>query len=176
METTDFAFYVFSILAVVGAAVVALAPRIVYAAFSLLATFGGVAGLFVLLGADFLAVSQIFVYVGGILVLLLFGIMLTQNVADVQLTTSRVQTVPGLAVASGVLFVMLTVIWTTDWSVTEPTSQPMPTTAAIGEALASNYLFPFELAALILLMALVGAASIARSRKSDEPQTDDQEA
>ena len=46
----------------------------------------------------------------------------------------------------------------------------------LGEALASNYLFPFELAALILLMALVGAASIARSRKSDEPQTDDQEA
>ncbi|HYU42904.1 MAG TPA: NADH-quinone oxidoreductase subunit J, partial [Vicinamibacteria bacterium] len=70
-------FYVFAAITVAAAAVVVLARSLIYSAFALLFTFFGVAGLYVLLGADFLAATQLLIYVGGILVLLLFGVMLT---------------------------------------------------------------------------------------------------
>jgi NADH-quinone oxidoreductase subunit J len=70
-------FYLFALVTVGSAAVVVLARSLIYSAFALLFTFFGVAGLYVILGADFLAATQLLVYVGGILVLLLFGVMLT---------------------------------------------------------------------------------------------------
>ncbi len=75
-------FYVFAAITVAAAAVVVLARSLIYSAFALLFTFFGVAGLYVLLGADFLAATQLLIYVGGILVLLLFGVMLTHKLYD----------------------------------------------------------------------------------------------
>ena len=92
MDTFDIVFYVFAVITVVSAFVVVFSRNIMYAAFSLLFTFFGVAGLYVLLSADFLAVTQILIYVGGILVLLLFGVMLTNNVVSVDIKTGTLNT------------------------------------------------------------------------------------
>ena len=99
-------FWVFAVVTVGSAAVVVLSRTLIYSAFALLFTFFGVAGLYVLLGADFLAATQLLVYVGGILVLLLFGVMLTHKIYDLDLRTETTQLAPGLIVAAG-LFVIL---------------------------------------------------------------------
>ncbi|HSQ75876.1 MAG TPA: NADH-quinone oxidoreductase subunit J, partial [Bacteroidota bacterium] len=79
MDMFDIVFYIFAAITVLSAFVVVFSRNLMYAACSLLFTFFGVAGLYILLHADFLAVTQILIYVGGILVLLLFGIMLTSK-------------------------------------------------------------------------------------------------
>ncbi len=88
-------FWIFAALTVGSAAVVVLARSLIYSAFALLFTFFGVAGLYVLLGADFLAATQLLIYVGGILVLLLFGVMLTHKLYDLDLKSEVTQFVPG---------------------------------------------------------------------------------
>src|SRR5207344_2595000 len=95
-------FYLFALVTVGSAAVVVLARSLIYSAFALLFTFFGVAGLYVLLGADFLAATQLLVYVGGILVLLLFGVMLTHKLYDLDLKSEVTQFLQSLFVAAGV--------------------------------------------------------------------------
>ena len=91
-------FYVFAVLTVVSAFAVVFARSLIYSAFSLLFTFMGVAGLYVLLSADFIAVAQIMVYIGGILILLVFGVMLTRHVTDVEIRSSTIRTLPATVV------------------------------------------------------------------------------
>src|SRR5919106_413459 len=99
-------FYLFALMTVISAVVVVLSKNILRAVFALLFTLFGVAGLFLFLHADFLAATQVLIYVGGVLVLLLFGIMLTQKVVEADIRTGKIQFLPSL-VAMGVLFVFL---------------------------------------------------------------------
>jgi len=165
MNPTELAFAFLAIMTVGGGVMVAFSRRIIYAAFSLLLTFLGVAGLYVLLAADFLAISQIIIYVGGILVLVLFGVMLTQRIFDVQLRVQRIQPVIGGFVALVVLGVLIGVALTTEWPTVAPT-EPTPTTSRIGDEFMRRYVFPFEFVSLILLVALIGAALIARREET----------
>ena len=93
-------FYVFAVITVGASAIVVLARSLIYSAFALLFAFFGVAGLYVLLGADFLAATQLLIYVGGILVLLLFGVMLTHKLYDLDLKSEVTQFLPGLIVSA----------------------------------------------------------------------------
>jgi NADH:ubiquinone oxidoreductase subunit 6 (subunit J) len=164
-------FYIFAVITVGSAVVVVLARSLIYSAFALLGTFFGVAGLYVLLGADFLAATQLLVYVGGILVLLLFGVMLTHKIYDLDLRSEMTQFWPGAIIAFG-LFVSLVsplrrlpgLIFRTPWA-TGPGRPPAPTTAEIGHQFMGPYLLPFEAASILLLVALIGAAMIVRRRK-----------
>ncbi|MFN0156813.1 MAG: NADH-quinone oxidoreductase subunit J [Bacteroidota bacterium] len=162
MELFDIVFYLFAFITVFSAFVVVFSKNIVYSAFSLLFTFFGVAGLYVLLSADFLAVTQILIYVGGILVLLLFGVMLTNKVINVDLKTGTVHTVPALLVVALVAGSLSGMFYSTWKSVEAPPSPLTTTTPAIGEMLLTSYLLPFEIASVVLLVALVGAAMISR--------------
>jgi NADH-quinone oxidoreductase subunit J len=163
MSAEAVVFWAFAGLTVASAAVVVLSRTLIYSAFALLVTFFGVAGLYVLLGADFLAATQLLVYVGGILVLLLFGVMLTHKIYDLDLKDETRQLGPGLIVAGG-LFVLLTATaLRTHWAATP--RAPAPTTGSIGELFLGTYLLPFEAASLLLLVALIGAAMIVRRRK-----------
>src|SRR5216110_3260932 len=99
-------FFVFAAITVAAAAVVVLARSLIYSAFALLFTFFGVAGLYVLLGADFLAATQLLIYVGGILVLLLFGVMLTHKLYDLDLRSEVGQFGPGLVAAFGLFLIL----------------------------------------------------------------------
>jgi len=156
-------FAVFAVLTVGSALVVVLARSLIYNAFALLFTFFGVAGLYVLLGADFLAAAQLLVYVGGILVLLLFGVMLTHKIYELDLKTDTVQFVPGLIVAAGLFVILSATAWRTEWAAVP--SPPEPTTRAIGGLFLGRYLLAFETASVLLLVALIGAAMIVRRRK-----------
>src|SRR3990170_8633091 len=106
MELATVVFYLVAAITVGSAAVVAFSPNIIYSAFSLLGTFAGVAGLYVFLGADFVAGVQVLIYVGGILVLILFAVMLTHRITDVEITNRAAGRIPALIIV-GVFFALL---------------------------------------------------------------------
>ena len=165
MTIIDAVFYVFAFVTVVSAAVVVFSRNIIYSAFALLFTFFGVAGLYALLGADFLAVTQLLIYVGGILVLLLFGVMLTTNVISVDIKTGTLQTGPSAVVISLMAGSLCGLITITDWNAV-PHEHVMSTTVkTLGEMFLTSYVLPFEVASVVLLVALLGAAIIARKEK-----------
>jgi len=167
MNLITIAFYFFAALTIVFAAVVVFSKNIMHSAFSLLFTFFGVAGLYVLLSADFLAITQIMIYIGGILVLILFGVMLTTHITGVDVksgTMGKIQL--GLAgILTGVIAASLILVFkSTKWYLSE--SQVVNSTVnQIGKELLTNYLLAFEAASMLLLIAIVGAAFIARKNK-----------
>jgi len=156
-------FWLFAIVTVGSAAVVVLSRTLIYSAFALLGTFFGVAGLYVLLGADFLAATQLLIYVGGILVLLLFGVMLTHKIYDLDLRSETGNLAAGAIVAVGLFVILAATAARSHWSTTP--RPPAPTTEAIGQLFMGSYLLPFEAASILLLVALVGAAMIVRRRR-----------
>lgn len=166
MQLFDIVFYIFAFITLFSAFVVVFSRNVVYSAFSLLFTFFGVAGLYVLLQADFLAVTQILIYVGGILVLLLFGVMLTHKVISVDIKTGTIQTVPALLIVAIVAGSLSGVFYSTWKGAPVPATSTLGTTTkSIGEMLMTSYLLPFEIASVILLVALIGAATISRREK-----------
>jgi NADH-quinone oxidoreductase subunit J len=163
MTTYAILFFLFALLTVGSAIVVVFSRSVIYAAFALLFTFVGVAGLYVLLMADFIAVAQIMVYVGGILILLIFGVMLTNRVTDVDLQSGAIHGLPATIVVGVLLGTLILLVTRTQWIVEPRVPEVTGTTAEIGELLFSSYLLPFEVVGLLLLMAIMGAAMIARS-------------
>lgn len=153
-------FLAFGLITVVSAAVVAFARLIIHSVFALLFTFFGVAGLYALLHADFLAATQIMIYVGGILVLLLFGVMLTHKISSVELKSASMQRAPAAFVCLTLLGLLLFVIYRTPWPSVLP--EGGPTAKPIGRLLMTDYLLPFEVISVLLFAVLVGAALIAR--------------
>jgi NADH-quinone oxidoreductase subunit J len=164
MSLFDIVFYLFALITVVSAFIVVFSRNIIYSAFSLLFTFFGVAGLYVLLSADFLAITQLLIYVGGILVLLLFGVMLTSRVIDVQMRTGTLQTFPAVILTAGLAGVLCGIFYMTQWKIS-PGTDLKSTAPKLGEMLMTTYILPFEVASVILLVALIGAAMIARREK-----------
>jgi NADH-quinone oxidoreductase subunit J len=160
---TQTTFYCFAVLTVGSAAVVVFARNLIRSAFALLFTFFGVAGLYAFLGADFLAATQMVIYVGGILVLLLFGVMLTHKLYDLNLKAESFQIVPAVLAVVGVFSILVIFMLRTRWH-GGGQSPAVPTTAAIGELLMRDYILPFEAASILLLIALIGAAMIVRRR------------
>jgi NADH-quinone oxidoreductase subunit J len=140
---------------------VAFSRNIVYSTFALLGAFMGVVGLYVLLTADFVAMVQLLVYVGGILVLTIFAVMLTQGIADVTVSNRAVGRVPALAIVVIAGAVMAYAIERTHWHLAA-VPQATPTTYGIGNAFLGDYVLPFEVASLVLLAALIGAIVISR--------------
>lgn len=161
MDIATVIFYVIAAVTVGSAMMVAFSRNIVYSAFSLLGAFFGVAGLYVFLGADFVAAVQVLIYVGGILVLILFAVMLTQRITDVRITNRAVGRIPALAAAGLLLALLIQAVRATPWAKAKEVFYA-PTTAKIGDLFLENYLLPFELASLVLLAALIGAAVISR--------------
>ncbi len=165
MELFDIFFWFFAGVTLGSAAVVVFSRNIIYSAFSLLFTFFGVAGIYVLLSADFIAVTQLLVYVGGILVLLVFGVMLTNKVVDVEMKTGTLQVLPASVVVALAAGTLCGIFYVTDWRII-PSENALPTTARIlGEMMMTSYLLPFEVASVVLLVALIGAAMIARKER-----------
>jgi len=156
-------FYFFAVLTVGSAAVVVFARSLIRSAFALLFTFFGVAALYAYLGADFLAATQMVIYVGGILVLILFGIMLTHKLYDLNIKTASVQLLPALVAVVGVFGLLAFFMLRTKWFQGESVLSG-PTTASIGDLLMQDFILPFEVASILLLLALIGAAMIVRRR------------
>lgn len=166
MESFDIFFYAFAVITVGSACVVVFSRNIIHSAFALLFTFFGVAGIYVLLHADFLAVTQILIYVGGILVLMLFGVMLTNQVVNVQISSGTLKTWPSRIIVAFLAGYLAGVFYSTWKDVTAPPPATETTTASLGEMLMTGYLLPFEIASVVLLIALIGAALIARRHRN----------
>ena len=160
-------FIMFSGLVIGASLLCVLSKKLMHSAIGLLFTLFGVAGLYALLAADFLAIVQIMVYIGGILTLIIFGVMLISRVSDVERKVNvmgSVSIVAGviLAIASAAFFSFLFV--TTDWIKVSVHSIPDGTISYIGTLLMTNYLAAFIVAAILLLVAFIGSALFARRK------------
>ena len=142
---------------------VVLSPNLIHSAVSLLFTLFGVSGLYVFLYADFIAATQIIIYVGGILVLIIFGVMLTNNISDPKLTNkSQHQLLAGIFSFAS-LIMLSNIVFDTNWYVKELIIRDS-TVNDIGMMLLSTYLLPFEVVSILLLAALIGAAMLSRKK------------
>ena len=163
MDWTQTLFWFFFLITIGSAVCVVTVRNLVHAAFWLMITLFCVAALYVFLKADFLAATQVVVYVGGILVLVLFGVMMTSGKLDMNLRTDRGQLVLGGIVCAGIFAILLLVVNQTEWEISQiPFDAGEGTTKLIGEAIMGDFLLPFEAASIILLIALIGAVLITR--------------
>jgi NADH-quinone oxidoreductase subunit J len=140
---------------------VALSHNILYSAIGLLMALLGAGSLYVFLAADFLAVTQLLIYIGGVLVLVLFAVMLTNRITEINVSNASLGLWGGLMLFVAVAPVLLAVALVTPWH-TIPPAAATYTTETIGDGLLTRWLLPFEVASLVLLASLVGAVSIAR--------------
>jgi NADH-quinone oxidoreductase subunit J len=128
-------FFGLSGLVVVASILIAFSKNLVYSSFALLGTFAGVAGYFVLLGADFVAVVQLLVYIGGIMVLYLFAVLMTSGIGDVKVTNKSIATKWALPAALALLLTLGKLIYGTKWFASDQPVVLEPTTARIGDML-----------------------------------------
>ncbi len=156
------AFYVVAAVTLGSALGCALATNIVRMAVCLLGTLGGVALLYFLMSATFLGVIQLIVYAGGTLIVIVFGVMLTSRAYGVKLRPRLVEMVGALAVCGALLVGLVAVLLRTDWPVPAADGPAAGSVAALGSALLSAYLVPFELASVLLLAVMIGAAYLAQ--------------
>ncbi len=158
------AFYVLAATTVVNALMVAVVRNLVHAVLFLALTFVGVAGVYVVLAADFVAVVQVLIYAGAVGVLMTFAIMLTPA-ADRE--NSETKFAPVALVLSGfVLAVLAFVSIDTEWQISN--RDAFGTTAAsLGEAFLKPYVVPFEIASVLLMTAMIGAIILSREESDD---------
>ena len=157
----DFVFWIVVGLTIGSAMLVVLSKKLVYSAYALLFTLFGVTGLYVFLWADFIAGIQILVYVGGILVLVIFGIMLTNKIKSVRISHKSMQQGVGGAVALWLFIFLSLALSKAPWAISAAV-EPSGTVRGIGILLLTDYLLPFEIISLLLLGALIGAAVLLR--------------
>ncbi|ADQ16465.1 NADH-ubiquinone/plastoquinone oxidoreductase chain 6 [Leadbetterella byssophila DSM 17132] len=154
----DLVFWLFCLLTIGGGVYVLLSKNVLYAAYGLLSTFLGVAGMFVFAGAEFMAAAQIMIYVGGIMILLIFGIMLS--------TRRKYLVVEDAAQNRGILVaVLLAAVWIVliiKLRLLSGEPVELISIKKVGLALMTSHVLILELVGVILLMALVGATYIAR--------------
>jgi NADH-quinone oxidoreductase subunit J len=170
MTGQQIVFIIISVITLGTALVVVTNRNLFHAALAMMASFLGVAGLYVLLEAGFLAAAQLLVYIGAISILVIFAIMMTRRLMQTHEMPYNSQWMYGLA-ASFLVFLLLMITLPTTW----PADGPAPATAEVlrgsvaelGRALVSpdQYVVPFELASVLLLAALVGAIVVAWPEK-----------
>lgn len=165
-------FIIFGAVSIIGAIAVISFRHPIYSALSLIVTFFSQAGLFVLLGAHFVAAVQVIVYAGAIMVLFLFVIMLL-NLGTLSAKGALTGKLKGLAIILGILlavegiYIAVRALNNTKVGSAEASMEPV-TTEYIGTLLFSKYLLPFEVTSLILLAALIGVIVLVKRDKQKE--------
>jgi NADH-quinone oxidoreductase subunit J len=163
-----FAFYVLAVLTLGSALMVAMVRDLVHAVLFLILSFVGVAGLYITLSADFVAVVQVLIYAGAISVLMLFAILLTPRSARDNAAVSYkapISLVAGL-IGAVIIFVGLK----TDWPTVEDEDRFQSTAREIGAALLDPFVLPFEVASVLLVVAMVGAIILVRPSSEEGAQ------
>lgn len=167
MDLSAVAFYLFSILIIGSAAIMVFSKNIVHSAFALMFTLAGLAAFYALLYAGFVAVTQLLVYVGGILVLILFGVMLTTRGYFEKVHTRTVNLLPSTIFAGIIGMLLIAVFVTTRWAM-NPMEDGEVTMTGLGELLLTDFMLPFQVAGVLLLLAIIGAVLMAA--RSHPPQ------
>lgn len=167
-------FYFFAGLTIVSGLFILFTKNVLHAVLSLLAVFIGVSALYVFAGADFLAVTQLVIYVGGVLILMLFGVMLTNRETGAVYPVSKNKYFLAGIVSGILILVMLVFLFIKNETVfvsgsgktTADAIHTESTVRTIGIGIMSEYVLVFEVAGILLLMALIGAAFIAGRKTS----------
>ncbi|MEK7475090.1 MAG: NADH-quinone oxidoreductase subunit J [Candidatus Coatesbacteria bacterium] len=160
----DIAFAMLGVMTIGGALVAVGAGNLYRAVLGLMLCLVGMAGLFLLQRADFLAVAQVLIYVGGVAVLIVFAVILTEREGEPLAAAVNPRMVPAaLILGAGLTAVLVSVLWRST-----PAESPVAdvTARTLAEALLNRYLVPFEAVSLLLLAALVGALLIAKEKES----------
>ena len=164
VTTQIICFLVLSLVVIIGALGVILLENIVYSAFLLGGVFMSVAGLYLLLNASFVAAAQVLVYVGAVNVLIIFAIMLVNKKEDLRpIENIKSRKIISTSICLTLLSLLIRVDLSNTWGLAEPSASiGEESTIRIGEHLFSDYLLPFEVASVLLLMAMIGAIVLAR--------------
>jgi NADH-quinone oxidoreductase subunit J len=157
-------FYAFAIMTAGSAIGVVVSRNIVRTAVLLMFTLVGVAGLYFLLGAEFLAAVQLVVYAGATLILIIFGVMLTSKSPFSRFEPKRGEVAIGLAIGAVMLVALVAGILQLPIPRNQPAVAAYPV-AKLGTVLLGDYLIPFELASVLLLLTMIGAAYLAKGRR-----------
>ena len=159
-------FYVLGAGTLLAALGVVATRNVVYGALFLLAALSGVAGLFVLLFAEFLALVQLLIYGGAIIIVILFALMLTRS-GEYQVASEH-RRWPFAAAVSGGLFALLTIAAISDSSTYNSETRTGVDLSTLGTGLFEDWAVPFEVASVVLLVALIGAVVIGRIQASED--------
>lgn len=159
------AFYVLAAMTIGSALAVVVVRNLIHAVIALIGTFAGLAGLYVTLSADFIAITQILIYIGAISILFLFAIVLTpQSGRNNQESFMRF---PALVVAGLVLAVLVYAAVDTQWNLSD-SGDFTETASTIGDLLLNTYVLPFEIASVLLLVAVIGSIVLVRPEPVEE--------
>lgn len=173
LQVAPLMFYAFAGLTVLSAWAIVLSQNIVRMSVYLLLTLAGAAGLYFMLAAEFLAAVQLIVYVGGTLILIIFGVMLTSKNPFLQFNPKGWEVFAAVGLALVLMGLILLAIVGTDLpqprgalplSGASPVGEGYSQVEAIGRALLSTHILPFEVAGVLLLVVMIGAAFMARKR------------
>ena len=162
---TVVAFWIIAAITVGAAFGVAAVRNLIHSVALLIVTFAGVAGLYITLSADFIAVVQILIYIGAIAILLIFAIVLTPRAG--RLNQEGFMLLPALLLAVLVAGTMIFVAFDTSWAISERDGFE-DTATAIGDLLLDKYALPFEIASVLLLSAIIGAILLVRPEGAEE--------
>jgi len=164
VEVSQLFFYLLSFIIIVSAIYVVSLRNIFHCALFLILALFGVAGIYIMLEAEFLAAVQILIYVGAVAILMIFAIMLTSQLATKKITQSNEQVTLSIFICAGFLLTSLGSFGHTVWRVVD---KPLPenNTLTIGKLLMTDYVLPFEVVSVVLLAAMIGAIVLARREK-----------
>ncbi len=154
-------FYILAAMIISSSVMVVSIKNIFHSALFLVLCFFGVAGIYILLEAEFLAAVQILIYVGAITILIIFAIMLTHKLYSAKIRQSNEQVIPGLIIVGALLIATLFALGNTAWKLSSEVPQTQ-STVGIGKLLLTTHVLPFEIVSVVLLTALIGAVIIAR--------------
>ena len=161
-------FFVLSVMTLGGALGVVLSRNLFHSALLLVLSFAGVVGYYVLLDAGFLAAVQLLIYIGAIAILILFAVMLTRGLMAKHQSQSNQQWLIAALVALLIFVVLVVVLWQVEWPVAgkQALASPNVSISQLGQELLGSYVIPFEVASVLLLVALIGAVILARETES----------
>lgn len=167
----SYAFYIFALLAVAAGVGILITRQLFHGALMLLVCLLCIAGIYVLALAELVAVTQILIYAGGVVVIIIFGIMLTTRISGKPLVVTNNKWFAGILVGLSMMSVLIVLVSRQDFGTPGVFESPSDFTIInqLGIALMTDYLLPFEVAGILLLVALVGAAVSALTRNDQTP-------
>lgn len=168
MNSGIITLYIFVFAAAVSVITMLFIRTVFYAALALIACLISIAGIYALLFAEFIAITQLVIYAGGVLVLILFGIMLTNRIAGKPLLTESNHTVFGIIISAGLFLLLVFAYQKTSFNPSSPAPAQGNHINHIGIELMSTYVVPFEIGGVLLLVCLIGAALMASSFKNKD--------
>lgn len=162
------AFYLLAFQTVFSAIMVVTLRNLVHNVIFLASTMLSIAGLFIFLNAEFLAMVQVFLYVGGVTVLFLFAVMLTYGIYDKKIVQTNNLKLSALIITVVLFALLFSIVTKTNFNITADNfKSAADVTDSIGVALMSQFVLPFEIVSLLLLVALIGAIVLAKEEKSE---------